>query len=83
MDYNLKKGLESQIEGHCKQLVQDAQNEGLGLMIGSIIDISFSKFRAQLIDSLVNNASQLGPTPSEISEVINTTIDRMRSKYLY
>ena len=81
MDYNFKKGLESQIEEYCKQLVQDAQNEGLGLMTGSIIEISFDKFRIQ--DSLVNNAGQLGATPSEISEVVNTTIDRMRSKYLY
>lgn len=83
MDYNLKKGLESQIEEYCKQLVQDAQNEGLGLMTGSIIEISFDKFRIQLLDSLVNNAGQLGATPSEISEVVNTTIDRMRRKYLY
>jgi len=45
--------------------------------------ISFDKFRTQLLDSLVNNAGQLGATPSEISEVVNTTIDRMRSKYLY
>jgi hypothetical protein len=83
MDYNLKKGIESQIEEHCKQLVQDAQNERIGLMTGSIIEISFDKFRTQLLDSLVNNAGQLGATPSEISEVVNTTIDRMRSKYLY
>ena len=52
-------------------------------MTGSIIEISFDKFRIQLLDSLVNNAGQLGATPSEISEVVNTTIDRMRSKYLY
>jgi len=83
MDYNLKKGIESQIEEYCKQLVQDAQNERIGLMTGSIIEISFDKFRTQLLDSLVNNADQLGATPSEISEVVNTTIDRMRSKYLY
>ena len=83
MDYNLKNGIESQIEEHCKQLVQDAQNERIGLMTGSIIEISFDKFRTQLLDSLVNNAGQLGATPSEISEVVNTTIDRMRSKYLY
>jgi hypothetical protein len=83
MDYNLRKGIESQIEEYCKQLVQDAQNERIGLMTGSIIEISFDKFRTQLLDSLVNNADQLGATPSEISEVVNTTIDRMRSKYLY
>lgn len=83
MDYNLKKGLESQIGEYCKQLVQDAQNERLGLMTGSIIEISFGKFRTQLLNSLVNNVSQLGATPSEISEVVNTTIDRMRNKYLY
>jgi hypothetical protein len=82
MDYNLRKGLESQIEDHCKKLVQDAKNEGLGIMTGSIIEISFGEFRDQLLDSLAGNASQLGATPNEISEVINTTIDRMRKKYL-
>lgn len=82
MDYNIRKGLENQIEEYCKKLVQDANNEGLGIMTGSLIEISFGEFRKELLDSLVGYASQLGVTTNEISELIDTTIDRMRNKYL-
>lgn len=82
MDYNIRKGLETQIEEHCKKLVQDANNEGLGIMTGSLIEISFGEFRKELLSSLVGYASDLGVTSNEISELIDTTIDRMRNKYL-
>lgn len=82
MDYALRAEIKQQIEEVCRQLVIDAQSENMGLMTGTLLEISFGGLREELLKTLDSSAKQLGVNADELKSVYMESIDEARKRYL-